>query len=137
MSIIFLLTSSSNLFSEENYIGKWRWNKGQECGLYFGKSLEATIKATWDGVGEPTLSISKAKEITHSWVKKEYNNEVTPSIVSFDLMSYRSENMKANHWLYNIRFVKFKNGIPHKEFNENIAVLMDGQVVSKVCGSAL
>jgi len=120
-------------YSTESYIDQWRWNNGLLCALYLDVSYEDKIEVQWSGEGEPPINISKASEIAKNWVKQEYHDKYEIHIVSFNLKSYRAEGMSSNHWLYNIRFLKFENGSPAIDFQENIAVLMDGQVIGKTC----
>ena len=136
MKIFFttlLMFFASNTLANGSYVDKWQWNNGPECAVYFNPSDEPMVKEYWDGNGEPPISISDARKLVLNWVKEEYQGEISPSMVSYNLTSYHAKGMKTNHWLYNIRYVKFRNGIPDKDFNENIVVLMDGAILSKQC----
>lgn len=131
--ILLLMLFSANLSASGSYVDKWQWNDGRGCAIYFDASHESNIKVHWDGNGEPPLKISDAKKLVLDWVMNEYQAKVSANIVSYDLTSYRAEGFKMNHWIYNIRFVKFRDGAPDNDFNENVVVLMDGNILSKQC----
>ncbi len=131
LTIFFLLNSP--LLAEE-YVVQWQWNEGKVCRIIFPETLESDIGVSWDGNGEPPISVSGVRKLVSNWIESEYGNGTDYSIVTYELTSYRGSKFQTNHWLYNIRFVMFsQEDNEHSSSFENVVVLMDGKILAKEC----
>ena len=115
----------------EYVFNHWSSNGGPFCKLILDESM--TESRGWNGVGEPPISVAKVSEIIEKWGKDKFGQEVDLHIVIYELISFRSIEMKNNVWLWHIDLNKFKDGAPMKEFTENVIILMDGSLIEKVC----
>ena len=127
LSLLFVWNTSY-----AGYIFKeWSVNDDSVCKLELEENM--TESPGWNGIGKPPITVEDSNKIVENWSKSKFGQDIDLHIVSYQLNSFRTKEMKNNVWLWNLELRKFNNGTPMNEFIDNVIILMDGKLIEKVC----
>jgi hypothetical protein len=132
ISLILILTSTAIAETTNEYalIPEVRHRDGT-ADKYVASTTSIEATPSWDGIGEPPLSLSSAVTLATGFLSKKYTDRKDFQPNSIMLQRLWASKGNKYYWYYTLilspKTILFKN--PSQDDNDYVVVLMDGTVV--------